>query len=329
MYSVFKTLFNNLLKKIDLKIIRISTQFNTKQQSDFLFNLNRELLKILPQNDLVPEIVIFSMDRALQLHALLGSILDNVSNTSTIHVLYRASTAEHAKAFEEVFLEFDKLNIYPITQKSKQSFREQLIRILESIESEKMFFLVDDDLFIEKLDLKDLTQVYSPTTIFSLRMGENLEESYTTHRKQPKPEFKLINSNQSSQDDQISWSWNNSVLDWAYPLSVDGHLFSSKEILAMSRCIDFDSPNTYENNLQTFLPFFLNRSGLCFRKSRLVNIPCNKVQDYNNNRHGQIHQNDLLEKWQKGEVIDFKKLYKTNNISAHQELNLNFKSRLL
>ena len=108
---------------------------------------------------------------------------------------------------------------------------------------------------------------------------------------------------------------------------MDGNLFSTAEIATLARHTVFDSPNTFENGLQEFNDLFACRLGVCFRKSRLVNIPCNKVQADNANTHGQLHQADLLRRWQDGYRIDHASLAGLSNVSAHQEIDLVFEKR--
>jgi hypothetical protein len=62
------------------------------------------------------------------------------------------------------------------------------------------------------------------------------------------------------------------------------------------------------------------RTGAGYRKSKIVNIPCNKVQKENKNICGSIHQDFLLEQWMKGYQMDYRSLYGFPNVSAHQEI---------
>jgi hypothetical protein len=117
------------------------------------------------------------------------------------------------------------------------------------------------------------------------------------------------------------------MYDWSYPLSIDGHFFSIQEIATMTKLIDFSAPNTYEDQLQKFRRFFLFRTGVGYKKSKIVNIPCNRVQEENKNIYGNVHQEYLLEQWQKGYQMDYQNLYGFNNISAHEEITFRFKKR--
>ena len=267
--------------------------------------------------------IVFSKDRALQLHALLSSYLEKVVSPVPLHILYHTSTPAHQRAYEEVMEIFsDKFSF--IKQSSNNSFRDDLIKLLDSVPAPKVFFLVDDVLFIDSFDVDDFARFDTDKIVPSLRMGLNLKKCYTVQREQPLPE--LI-SCPGSDEDKIFWKWNQGVYDWSYPLSVDGHFFSTQEIIAMTKLIHFSAPNTYEDQLQKFRRFFLFRKGVGYKKSKIVNIPCNKVQKENKNICGNTHQDFLLEQWMKGYQMDYRSLYGFSNTSAHQEIPFEFIKR--
>ena len=115
--------------------------------------LLEEMLKLHTSDPMVncsgtAEGIIFSMDRALQLHALLSTYFEKVKNPVPIFILWRASSGQHKSAYDEVFSLFATRNIYSIYQKNQASFKDQLLAILANIKAEKVFFLVDDIIFI-------------------------------------------------------------------------------------------------------------------------------------------------------------------------------------
>ncbi len=271
------------------------------------------------------ECIVFSKDRAFQLHALLSSCTEMVTPGIPIHVLYHTSAHTHRQAYDEVIKIFlDNSNISFTKQHSDTSFRHDLMLLLRSVESENIFFLVDDVVFIEEFDIKDFSQFNTDTFVPTLRMGLNLTDCYTLREKQPLPVFTpgIIKDK-----DKITWHWHRGSCDWAYPVSLDGHLFSTREITTMIQSIDFSAPNTLEDRLQKFRRFFLSRMGVGYKKSKIVNIPCNKVQTENKNLCGDIHQDYLLEQWNRGLQMDYRSLYGFYNVSAHQEIPFKYKKR--
>ncbi|ESP62794.1 glycosyltransferase involved in cell wall biogenesis-like protein [Smithella sp. ME-1] len=267
--------------------------------------------------------IVFSKDRALQLHALLSSYLENVVSPAPLHILYRVSTSLHQKAYDEVIEMFSGKFSFT-RQSSYASFKNDLVKLLESLHAQKVFFLVDDILVIEKFDINDFALLDTDKTVPSLRMGLNLKKCYTVQKEQPLPE---LMPNPDINDSKIFWKWDRGLYDWSYPLSVDGHYFSTQEITTMTKLINFSAPNTYEDQLQRFRRFFTIRTGVAYKKSKIVNIPCNKVQEVNKNIHGSIHQDFLLDKWMNGYQMDYRSMYGYINTSVHEEIPFGFIQR--
>jgi hypothetical protein len=267
--------------------------------------------------------IVFSKDRALQLHALLCSYSEKVVSPVPLNILYCVSTPEHQKAYDEIMKIFSGKFSFT-RQFSNSSFKDDLVKLLASVKAQKVFFLVDDMLFIENFDMSDFMKFDMDQTVPSLRMGLNLRRCYTIQVEQPLPELMTCSE---YNNDIIFWKWSEGVYDWSYPLSVDGHFFSTQEITAITKLIDFSAPNTYEDQLQKFRRFFVIRMGAGYKKSKIVNIPCNKVQRENKNIYGSIHQDSLLERWMKGYQMDYRSLYGFPNISAHQEIPFEFIKR--
>lgn len=268
--------------------------------------------------------VVFSKDRAMQLHAFLTSFYEKIKPSITTHVLYHTSSQDHQQSYEELQTLCQGLPVQFHRQKNSDSFRKDLISLLNNFHESKIVFFVDDIVVTEKINLNDLLKFDPNKFVPSLRMGLNIKKNYTTNSQQPLPAFQ---SGINTDSDKIVWRWQEGVLDWGYPLSVDGHIFSRQEILSMLKLIRFSAPNTLEDALQNFKPLFANRFGLAYLKSKIMNIPCNKVQEENKNFHGNIHQDLLLEKWQDGFAIDLQEVYGYNNISPHEEINIRFTKR--
>ncbi|MFC1811221.1 hypothetical protein ACFL03_00855 [Thermodesulfobacteriota bacterium] len=311
MLKLIQSTINFLLKPLGLSLQKSSI----KWERDALLALYKSRAQWTPKISKYPsECIVFSKDRALQLHALLTSYLEKASSPVPLHVLYHTTNASHQKSYEELIELFPTQQVTFTKQCREDSFKEDLIQLLTLLQSEKFFFLVDDLVFIEDLDILDFSKFDTDKFVPSLRMGLNLTKTF--HLKQPLPE--LLSS--PEEEGKIFWKWNEGMYDWGYPLSVDGHLFSTREILEIIKMVSFHAPNTLEDSLQQFSEIFLSRVGVSYRKSIVVNIPCNKVQLENENIFGNIHQDFLLEQWNKGFQIDYKQLYGFDNISVHQEI---------
>lgn len=266
------------------------------------------------------DMVVFSKDRALQLHALLSSYFALAASTVPVHVLYHVSGDSHAGAYDEVISLFADRPVRFVRQSGPDSFRMDLMEILLSVEGDKVFFAVDDILFVEPFDLADFLGLDTGSYVPTLRMGLNLTHCFLPEKaQQPHPPFA------ESADlgrDKIAWRWDRGASDWGYPLSVDGHLFDRREVVAMAMLTAFKAPNSFEDALQRFRRYFLPRLGVAYRKSKIVNIPCNRVQSERDNAFGDLHQEMLLKKWLRGYRIAYERIYGLDNVSVHQEIEL-------
>ena len=314
-------IINYVLKKFGLTLQEQEKMW----ELEAFAKLYESSIKHIPLSGRHPaECIVFSKDRALQLHALISSYLEKVASPVPIHILYQTSTPSHQKAYEEVIKIFPNNNVSFTKQDSDNSFRSNLISLLKSVDSEKIFFLVDDVLFIEDFDIQDFVKFDTDKFVPTLRMGLNLKKCYTVQKEQSLPE---LMPDIVKDKDKITWKWDHGIYDWSYPLSLDGHFFSTQEIAIIIQLTEFSAPNTLEDQLQKFRRFFLFRKGIAYKKSRIVNIPCNKVQIENKNLYGDLHQDFLLEQWQQGYQMDFRGLYGFINESAHQEIPFRFIKR--
>lgn len=259
--------------------------------------------------------VIFSMNRALQLHALLESYRLFAKPNFPVDILFKADSDSHLKAYQQVF-ELNKEIIRSVTEeKSPGDFETGLKKLISEMTGSHLFFLVDDIVFIRPVNLEPLLKLNPKKQIASLRMGTNLRVCYTHNKTMPLPEFSQLNEIPGL----VTWKWKDGKLDWNYPLSVDGHLFSLEEMKILIRSVQFSKPNTFEDALQIFQSWFEFRSGVCFTLPCIVNNPANKVQTENKNRSGESNPEDLLRLWMQGFRINIQSLAGMTTESCHQE----------
>ena len=289
------------------------------------FEVNSGIIAILP--DLAPavECILFSKDRALQLHALLTSYREKVTRPAPIHLLYRSTSQGHQQAYETVVETFSDL-FASVTRQEEDGgdYREKLLTILGGITADRIFFLVDDIVFKEETDLDDFVR-FDPARFVAEPSPGRPSDPLLYPRSGPAPA--AVCSRAGHGCGQAFLEMGRRALDWQYPLSVDGHVFAAEEMRQMARSLDFSSPNTFETALQRFLPRFLQRSGVCARRSRIVNIPFNRVQNDVANRHGNLDAESLLSRFEAGLVMDVTAVYGRVNDGAHQEIDVSFVPR--
>ncbi len=308
---------NKLFKKI---INEINSYYRSFLCEFYLHKLYKK--KKLSKNQVSYKIsaIVFSKDRAMQLHALLNSFFDTKIGECNINVIYYYSNELHKKSYNQLRLFFrNKVNF--IAENNCESFQLCLKKVIDKIPNGKIFFLVDDIIFTETVDYGFLSSLDLSKIIFSLRMGLHLRYSYVVDSPQPLPE------NFIQDNFLLRWKWSNGKLDWGYPLSVDGHIFMIDDVSVWVNYLHFNSPSSFESALQKLKHVYHFKDGMSFTKARIVNIPANKVQSEVDNYHGSIHQDKLLELWLDGKAIDYKKFRGWSNTSVHEEANFNFIKR--
>ena len=115
-------------------------------------------------------------------------------------------------------------------------------------------------------------------------------------------------------------------MDFGYPLSVDGHVFRTKDIMKLSKALNFANPNTYEAALQVYDTFPRNMME-SYKHSKLVGIPVNVVQNVYPNKKGEkfgISAKELNDKFLADQFVDINKMDFSDIIGCHQEIEYKF-----
>lgn len=251
-------------------------------------------------NDIISAMV-FSKDRPLQLEALLHSYFKLVANPAPLRIIFKASTERVKQHYRQLAAEYSSKEV---AFHEENNFYNQVIQWLEIQTADRVFFLTDDAVFLDKVDLKDCLDFNPVLNLFSLRHGVDLDYSFPFQRKEELPQCALT---VKSDKTFIVWNWRERMdsPDWSYPLSVDGCIYSRLDMLAVCSSINFKNPNTLEANMQVFVDFFSSKSGVAYQKAKLVNVPCNLVQTEFKNRSTDLFTvEELLDVWESGKRID-------------------------
>lgn len=265
-------------------------------RQDALLRLAADALRPTGKGPVV-EGIVFSKDRPLQLHLLLRSYLDQVDNPVKLHILYAASNAEFAKAYDEVAACFKKAN-FTFIKESK--FKATLLQLLDSLKAPKLFFLTDDDVFVNRIDMDRHASIDPREGLLNVVMSPSLTHCYTTQRSMEVPEFNKVKGH----PELLEFAWGSSTDMWDYPMMVDGTLFDTAEIRLMAKLTEYKAPNSFEGALMEFAHGYRQRKGYCYSKCIVINLPLNKVQTENANHAGSSGVEALLQTWQEGMEID-------------------------
>jgi hypothetical protein len=265
-------------------------------------------------------IVVFSRNRASQLDLLLKSLKTTFKefNNSIVNVIYDFTNMEFYEGYEILKKEtFENVKFY--TDKEFGSFKQTLFNVLDS---EKYFtmFLCDDIIFSNNWSISDkeiqILKHNQKIIATSLRLWEGIDFCYSINQKTPPPSF----------DGDNVWSWIGLNGDWGYPMSVDGNVFRTEDIMTKIAAVMFSTPNELEAVLAATAdqnyPLYV-----CYRhEPKLFNIPANIVQTKFMNRHANIKTADNLNYlFLDGKRLDEKFYFGKKFNTVHVELDLKVK----
>jgi hypothetical protein len=284
--------------------------------------------------------VIFSKDRALQLHGTLESLRQRCAESQSlpIVVIYKATTPEFAQGYAELKKEFaDLLQVEWIEE---NHFKQDLLRCLVQpvqgglfgrifgrklqVLHEHVLFMVDDNLFVRRFSLSEALQELDdhPNALgFSLRLGKNTVYCYSNRCDQPLPAFT------ETAGGNLRYTWGGQVGDFGYPLEVSSSIYRTAEVIKLLQNLPYSNPNRLEQGFYVSIRLFSSGKPelLCFQQSVAFCAPLNKVQSVLDNRSGSSEQYSsealnrmFLEKMR----IDIDKLNGFTPNSAHQEIEL-------
>jgi hypothetical protein len=267
--------------------------------------------------------LIFSKDRAMQLHAAIESLFLHCRDTNALDVvvLFKASDALYRKEYDELKNRFPSVKFIEETD-----FRQQVLSMLANCRY--VLFLVDDNIFVKSFSLRDAIAALDSIKNalgFSLRLSKNTVHCYTLNSRQSLPVFEIAGNG------ILKYSWPGAECDFGYPLELSSSLYRSNEILCLLSRLEFSNPNNLENQMcsykaafKTSLPFLLT-----FEQSVTFCNPVNIVQGvYENNRFGTVHNyttEQLAVYFSRGMTIDIRKYDGFIPNAAHQEVELYFK----
>jgi len=272
------------------------------------------------------QLIIFSKNRACQLHLLLDSIYERSGHIfDSITILYKAD-AKYENGYELLKKYLNRQR--GIKFKREENFRNDTLALIDD-KYECTTFLVDDVVFFDdiKSNIENIINYMNEKNVlcFSLRVGLNSTYSHPANTHYEMGEYEVNGG-------LINFNFRKQKGDLGYPLSVDGHIFKTSMVKDLMTKTSFYNPNTLEANLQQYLRIGLPSDIMAsFTHSKMVSVPVNLVNDTFNNRHGiefYISEENLNEKYLNGEVISYFDLEFGNINGPHKELEYKFKKRI-
>jgi FkbM family methyltransferase len=259
------------------------------------------------------DLVIFSKDRACQLELLLRSLKRFVAgweelNVSVIHTWSEDAFGAGYAIAREAHPEIEWVS----ERDSAAGFRALTLGQLGR--SEYTAFLVDDNVFKApfSLDAPQLRALAQDPELLCLswRMAPRMNYCYALDTLTTIPAF----------TDGTVWRWPEAQGDWGYPMSVDGHVFRTAQLLPLIGRLPFHNPNSFEAALAAN-PLPLPKA-ICLPDAPIVNLPVNRVQDTALNRHGDVAAAWLNERFLAGDRLAVETVIGVANPGPHHEVSL-------
>ena len=289
--------------------------------------------------------MIFSFNRAMQLDALLTSLMHCCKDFSAleIKIIYKASGEINKKNYNELIQHYD---IYKnIKFIPEISFKNDVIREFNCYQTQNVFwkriliakhqsayrfvmFLVDDCLFVNSFHIAKLAEELAKNKkclAFSLRLGRNTTFNYVYNKPQRIPDFTQIN------EGILSYNSRTADGNFRYRADISSSVYRVADILPYLADIDYGGPNELEGVLATVAGKFFTKKIylMCFTQSVAFCAPVNKVQTVaKQNRTGtkeHLSAAYLAERFAEGWRVDVRQFYGFIPISVHQEVEMPLK----
>jgi len=256
--------------------------------------------------------IVLSCDRPGQLYIFLTSYFKfSRGNIPSLTVIIKASNPSFKIGYEKLISIFS-YNPKVVFIYENISFKHTLLTLISDVESRRIFFNVDDMVYIHPVDWDVVcNKVNSIYDIFSIRLGTKIDFSYTANRfiGTPSP-VEVMRS-------ILVYNWGERQCEWSDPLSMDGNVYMASTIFPLIEILDFQGPNSLESGLKKFSFLFYGRQFFAFERPSVVNVVLNRVQNEVANRSSNISSEYLLKKWMQGMVVDMTSL---PGNSTHVEL---------
>jgi hypothetical protein len=262
-------------------------------------------------------VIIFSKDRALQLHATLSSLKYRLEDYEKLHVYVLYKTTKYWHQYDELIKEFKEVTFLVETTLVSQIF-------YISKRHDYLMFVTDDTMFYLDFSIEECT--YHLTTQkdaigFSLRVGNNINWWHIGNIPIECPELFQVGTYINR------FRWPGEQKDFGYPLEVSSSIYRSDDIIPLLDKVHGD-PGSIESYLNQQKGQFVKTKPylLCFNVSVAFAAPVNIVRATTRCPHGRQYSysiDELVKIFDEGKRIDIQAVPKLVN-ACHQEMEYKF-----
>lgn len=212
-------------------------------------------------------------------------------------VLYKTSSDRYQRAYADVFDRHKNMQLDVVLE---QDFRSDVFNIIKTKHYERVVFLVDDQVFIAPVNLKQILTIDPNIATYSLRLGKRIT------RCQPLGGIETGNPPFLQLDglakDWLAWHWVSGTGDWRGANCLDGNVLSRAMVLAALEhpiASKISGPQTLEMSLNG--SGIATRIGICSVEPQVVNLAVNRVSEEGYlYPHGTAEVDTLLGAWESG-----------------------------
>ena len=225
------------------------------------------------------DIIIFSRNRPLQVDALLESAHKLVTGIGDINLLYRADTEQFEEAYQKIANDYNNVILY--RQYTDKEFEEYLMKMIFKTGHEYVCFMVDDDLFIEDVDLRVCSQMLDKHSAYAFRMEMGIKRNYHffSHHIAPLPPSLTI-----VDDGVYSWTLKETPgSHWKWVCGTDAVVYKKANIEKEFRILEkqgaFLKATWFHVPWQHMADERPHDRILCFEQAKIINVCVNTVGD--------------------------------------------------
>ncbi len=267
------------------------------------------------------DLVVFSYNRPMQLYAFLESLTKNVTGFRKIGVIYREDQ-DFVAGYDSVKNSFPDVQFFKQSNiRPKEDFKPLVMETLLGKFGEGASYIayaVDDIIITDKINIADSIISLKETGAYGVyyRLGRHVDFCYMMDEYQGVPPLLELGNG------CLAWQFKQGKGDWAYPNSVDLVLYAKADIRKDIERLKSTYPNDFEGEWARYVD--ANKIGLCYERSKMVNIPMNVVSAHQNRAANTFSAEELNIMFSEGLKIDIEPFYHIVNHGAHADLEPQF-----
>ena len=276
--------------------------------------------------------LILTRNRAMQLHGCIQSIKKNCPEIMDFCILEKTTNEHYQNQYQMVYNELLKDKRSDISLDT--NFAYCFLKFLDRLSKKFQYLLcfTDDTFFYRPIELLTNTvnsyfDTFNETLLtIQLRLGKN------TIYQDPNDLSKLMNVPNGS-----VWEWTKQPENKnpGYPISLDGNIYKTEDLLKLSESIEFNNLREWEGNLIGIVNQKDNYWAK--EKSRMARLPDSYTVNsaFNFTQYPFLEKTgpfgisiiDLAQKFDKGERIDLDKTFENITVNgSHMNFPLVFRS---